>query len=109
MEMSTKMHEFTRTLISRGLGMYGPEKMQKICSDSGFRLDDDGSFEKNPEADLESAVQKLLINYSKFNLPAKMTAMVLAKKYNIKIPEALQKKRKRKSRFRHLFERTFSS
>lgn len=109
MEMRTNMHEFTKTLISRGLGMYGPEKMKKICSDSGFRLYDDGSFEKNPGEELQSAVQKLLINYSKFNLPAKMTAMVLAKKYNIQIPEALQKKQKRKSRFRRFFERTFSN
>ena len=99
-----KEKEFVEVLVKRGLGIYGKEKMAKICYDSGIALLDDDSIDFIDD-NIEEAIKKLLINYSKFNLVAKMTAVVLAKRYGIPIPPELQKKKKKKSRLRRLFSR----
>ncbi len=98
------MEEFLRTLIKRGLGLYGREKMAKICYDSGIALMDDDTIDFLDE-NVTNAVNALLINYAKFNLPARMTVMVLAKKYGIPLPEELRRKKKRRSRFLRLISR----
>ena len=101
MEMTMKeAHEFARILIMRGFGLYGDNKMMRICSDSGLSCDTDGSFTGINEENMDEVIQRLLINYSKFNLPAKMTSLVLAKKHGIPIPEELKAPPKKKSKYR---------
>ena len=95
--------QLTEILVSRGLGMYGHEMMQKICYDSGIALLDDDSIDWLQE-DKEKSMNDFLINYSAMNLAAKMTAIVLAKKYEIPIPEQIKKK-KRNSRFQRILRR----
>ncbi len=97
------LKEFTQILVQRGLGLYGREKMAQICYESDIALLDDDTIDFLSD-DLKKSVEKLLLNYSKFNLTAKMTAVVLAKRHGIPIPPALQKKKK-KSRIRRLFSR----
>ncbi len=93
-----RIEEFTKTLVKRGLGLYGREQMAKICYDSGIALLDDDSIDFLDE-DINAAVKKLIINYARFNLPAKMTAVVLAKNYGIPLPDELKSKKRRRSRF----------
>ncbi len=99
----SKEEALAEILVKRGLGIYGREKMAKICYDSGIALLDDDSVDFIDD-NKEEAIKKLLINYSKFNLVAKMTAVVMAKKYGVPIPPELQKKKK-KSRLRRIFSR----
>ncbi len=96
--------ELVTILVSRGLGIYGRDKMAQICMDSGVALLDDNTTDWLEE-DVEAALKKFLINYSKFNLAAKMTVLVLAKRFGVPIPEELKRKKKRKSRFRRLLSR----
>lgn len=95
-----QIDEFIQLLIMRGFGLYGDNKMMKICGESGLACRIDGSYEIKNKEELEETIEKLIINYAKFNLPAKMTAMVLAKKYNIPIPEELKASKKKKSKYR---------
>ncbi len=92
--------EFARILIMRGFGLYGDNKMLRICSDSGLSCETDGSFTGISEENMDEVIEKLLVNYSKFNLPAKMTSLVLAKKHGIPIPDALKAPTKKKSKYR---------
>ena len=101
-------NEFLSILISRGLGIYGHDRMVKICGNSGILLNDDDSFNLTSTNDLSTILNQFIVNYSQFNLPAKMTAMVLAKKFQIPIPDTLKQKPKKKSRFRRLLERRSS-
>jgi hypothetical protein len=91
--------EFARIIIQRGMGLYGTQKMLEICKKSGLSCRNDGTFEPLDEKKLEKKLEKLIINYAQFNLPAKMTALVLAKKHNIPIPEELKGKKRRKSKY----------
>lgn len=101
MEMNEDtVNEFARLLLMRGLGLYGDQKMTKICEESGLKCTSDGSFEKIQQEEISKTIEKLIVNYAKFNLPAKMTVLVLARKYNISIPEELKKTEKRKSKYR---------
>ena len=93
--------EFASVLIRRGLGIYGRIRVAEICSESNVALLDDNTVDWVTE-DIDKAVNDLIVNFSKSNLPAKMTAMVLAKKYGIPFPEELTKKKRRQSRFRRL-------
>ncbi len=104
MEMKDKYEAFTELLVQRGLGLYGRDRMAKICyeSDVGLLDDDTISFLSD---DKRAAMEKLIINYAKFNLVAKMTVMALAKQYEIEIPEEVKKKRGKKSRFARFFRR----
>lgn len=95
--------EFARLLIMRGFGLYGEKKMLKICGDSEITCRSDGSFDFNEEH-TEEALTKLMLNYAKFNLPAKMTVLVLARKYGISIPKELQSSNKKKSKYRQRTE-----
>lgn len=105
MEVSREnIDELVSTLVARGLGIYGREKMAEICLSSGVALLDDNTTDWL-EDDIEAALQKFLINYSKFNLAAKMTVLVIAKRYGVPIPEELKRKKKRKSRFRRLLSK----
>ena len=94
------INEFASILIKRGFGLYGDERMLKICTDSGIACETDGSFDKLTERNMNDTIKHLIINYSKFNLPARMTAIVLAKKYNIPIPNELKTPAKKKSKYR---------
>jgi len=96
--------EFARLLIMRGFGLYGEKKMVKICSDSEIACRSDGSFDYDEEH-TEEALTKLMLNYAKFNLPAKMTVLILAKKYGITIPEELKSSTKKKSKYRQRNEK----
>ena len=95
--------KFLKEIVNRGLGIYGPEKMAKICYESDVALMDDNSLDFLSE-NYKDSVSKLIENYSKINLSAKMTALILAKRYNIPIPDSLKKKKK-KSRFLGRFRR----
>ncbi|MBD3406777.1 MAG: hypothetical protein GF411_11740 [Candidatus Lokiarchaeota archaeon] len=99
-----QIEDMISTLVARGLGIYGREKMGEICLTSGVALLDDNTTDWLTE-DIETALNKFLVNYAKFNIAAKMTVMVLAKKYGIELPEELQRKKKRKSKFRRLLEK----
>ncbi len=96
--------EFAQLLIMRGLGLYGDKKMAKICDDSGMDCRAGSSYELPDNENIEDSLKKLMINYSKFNLPAKMTVLVLAKKYGMLIPEELKSSKKKKSKYRQKLE-----
>ena len=84
-------------MIHRGLGLYGQEVMAKIAYDSQIAVTDKNEIDWLTE-DHDAAIEKLLINYGKRSLPAKMTAVVLAKRYNVPIPEILTAAKKGKAR-----------
>lgn len=104
--MQDKQSEFLKALVERGLGIYGRDKMAQICHESQVALMDDNSLDWLTD-DHEKALQNLLINYSRINLPARMTVMVLAKKHDIPVPEELGKGKKR-SRFLGRLRNRFS-
>ncbi|MHA1821694.1 MAG: hypothetical protein ACTSU2_07130 [Promethearchaeota archaeon] len=94
----SKLLEFVRIMIKRGLGLYGPEEMAKICLDSGIAFTDDLEVEWLKD-DHNKCVHDLLVNYGSRNLPAKMTAIVLSRRYGIPTPqELLEQKKKRRFR-----------
>ena len=99
---------FVSNLVIRGLGLYGQEEMAKICYDSGIALTDLNEIEWMEKKPTE-AVQELLVNYGTRNLPAKMTAIVLARKFKVPVPEALtQKKRNTRQKVkRKIIKRIF--
>ena len=88
-----KKIDFLQILIRRGLGIYGREKITQICQESNIRLLSDDSIEWLVE-DRDKSLQTLILNYSQLNLPAKMTAMVLAKRFAIPIPEEFKARKK---------------
>jgi hypothetical protein len=84
-------------LISRGLGLYGRERMDMICKDSGISvLGSSTSFWATE--DPERATNLFLINYSKFSVAARMTVLIFTKKHGFPLPQELKSKRRRKSR-----------
>lgn len=88
-----QLKAFVDILVIRGLGLYGQAQMAKICYESGVALTDTNEIEWL-ESNHPIVVQKLLINYGLRNLPAKMTAIVLARQHNIPVPnELLERKR----------------
>lgn len=95
------LKEFVDTLVVRGLGLYGQEEMAKICYESGVALTDKNEIEWMGDQ-YSGIVQKLLINYGSRNLPAKMTAIVLARKHGIPVPNELIEKPKKKTGLRKL-------
>ena len=105
MGLNGNHEQFIRTLIMRGLGIYGYKKMAEICEESGIALLPNGEFEVISDAPTDKILHDIILNYSKFNLAAKMTAMLLAKRHNVPIPPDLTKK-KRLSRIRRLFKRS---
>lgn len=94
---SPNVQIFLKEIVERGLGIYGRDKMAEICYNSQIGLLDDYTLDWLSD-DHTEALNKLIVNYSKINLPAKMTVMVLAKKHGIKIPDTIQTTKKR-SRF----------
>ena len=94
---------FVQALIIRGLGIYGPQKMKTICIASDIDLNDDYNFEWQSE-DIDESVKKLQINYAKVNLPARMTVVVLAKKFGIHVPEEVRGPSNRQSKFKQSFD-----
>ncbi len=96
--------EFARLLIMRGFGLYGDKQMIKICKDSGIDCKTSDSYDFPDSENLEEALRKLMINYSSFNLPAKMTVLVLAKKFGLEIPEELKSSKKKKSKYKQKSE-----
>lgn len=98
--MTQNYFEFAQTLTLRGLGFFGRERMQAICTESGVTLNPDNTI--GFVIELTDAVSKLIINFSKANVIAKMTATTLAKQYKIPIPDEINKKKK-SSRFKRIF------
>ncbi len=94
---------FATIIIRRGLGLFGREKIKSIAYNSDILLKEDDSVEFINE-NHDSSIERLLINFSE-NLVAKMTAVSLAQKYKIPIPNELQKKSKKISRFKKFFNR----
>ncbi|MHA1784555.1 MAG: hypothetical protein ACTSVY_02260 [Candidatus Helarchaeota archaeon] len=103
-DLNVDLKSFVNLVIKRGLGLYGQEKMAKICYDSGIALTDKNEVEWLSDNHAEN-VKKLLENYGTQSLPAKMTAIVLARQHNIPVPESLLKKKKKKSRWLSRFRR----
>ncbi len=99
-----RVKELVSTLVARGLGLYGREKMARICYDSGVALMDDDTTDWLDD-DVEAALHRFLVNYAKFNVAAKMTVLVLAKKFGVPVPEELRRKKRRLSRLRRLLSR----
>ncbi|MHA1210892.1 MAG: hypothetical protein ACTSSH_00385 [Candidatus Heimdallarchaeota archaeon] len=97
-------NDFAKLLIMRGFGLYGDNRMMKICVDSGITCETDGSFTPIHEDNMEIIIEQLIVNYAKFNLPAKMTSLVLAKKYGIPIPDELRTSSSKKSKYRQKLE-----
>jgi hypothetical protein len=93
----SRLQEFVSIMVTRGIGLYGRDEMARICYDSGIALLDDNRIEWLEEGDRNKLVQRLLINYGSKNLPAKMTAIVLARQNNIPVPEELLEKKKKKT------------
>ena len=77
-----QLKTFVDILVLRGLGLYGQAQMAKICYESGVALTDTNEIEWL-ESNHPTVVQKLLINYGSRNLPANMTAIVLARQHKI--------------------------
>lgn len=93
-----QLKDFVDLMVTRGLGLYGQELMAQICFNSGIALTDRNEIDWLEENHFD-AVQNLLKNYGSRNLPAKMTAIVLARQHRIPVPdELLQKKRSNKRR-----------
>lgn len=100
----SKLIQFVKVVVQRGLGLYGQTEMAKICYNSGIALTDKNEVDWLSNEGHQKIIEKLLINYGSKNLPAKMTAIVLARQHNIPVPnELLEKKKKRRSRW---FSRT---
>jgi hypothetical protein len=97
MSEEDKLKGFVSIMVQRGLGLYGQTEMAKICYNSGIALTDQNEVDWLAENHTE-AVQKLLINYGSKNLPAKMTAIVLARQHNIPVPDALLEKKQMKKK-----------
>ena len=87
----------------RGFGLYGDKKMMKICSESEISCNTDGTFQIDDQK-IDVILTRLMINYAKFNLPAKMTVIILAKKYGITIPKELKSSKNKKSKYRQKIE-----
>ncbi len=98
------MTQLVTTLVKRGLGIYGRERMAKICEESGVALMDDDSVDWLDD-DKEKALNKFLITYAQQNVAARMTVKVLAKKHGVPIPKGLEKRSRIVSRFRKMFRR----
>ncbi|WP_457558437.1 hypothetical protein [Candidatus Harpocratesius sp.] len=98
-----KLMNFVNLMVTRGLGLYGQELMAKICYESGIALTDQNEIDWLEDNHIQ-AVNKLLVNYGSRNLPAKMTAIVLARQNQIPVPEELLTKRSSKKR-RSIFKR----
>lgn len=100
-----QLREFVEMMVQRGLGLYGSEIIAQICYDSGIAFTDTHEIDWLQD-DHEKAVNKLLVNYASRNLPAKMTAIVLARKYAIPIPnDLLDKKISGKRKFLSKFRK----
>ncbi|UYP48686.1 hypothetical protein NEF87_004971 [Candidatus Lokiarchaeum ossiferum] len=97
-----KLKEFVDLLVLRGLGLYGQEKMAEICYNSGIALTDKNEIEWM-EDNHTVVVENLLVNYGSKNLPAKMTAIVLARQHAIPVPQVLLAKKR--NRRRSIFKR----
>ncbi|MHA1682009.1 MAG: hypothetical protein ACTSUE_13810 [Promethearchaeota archaeon] len=100
----SSLAEFVHLLVQRGLGLYGKQEMATICYDSGIALMDKGEIDWLNDDHFKS-VQKLVKNYATRNLPAKMTAIVLARKYGIPIPASLESKRKGKGKLKRIWKK----
>ena len=93
--------EFVSKVAQRGLGIYGRIRVVEICLESNCKLLEDNTVNWLTD-DIDKAVSDFIINFSKPNQFAKMTVMLLAKKYDIPLPDELTKSKIRKSRFRKL-------
>ncbi|MCF2137837.1 MAG: hypothetical protein K9W43_11455 [Candidatus Thorarchaeota archaeon] len=98
------MQQLIGTLVARGLGIYGRERMAKICESAGIALLDDDTTDWLAD-DKERALNDFLVNYAQQNIAARMTVMVLAKRHGVPIPDKIQRKKRITSRFRRLFRR----
>ncbi|MEM2142315.1 MAG: hypothetical protein QXS20_02250 [Candidatus Thorarchaeota archaeon] len=93
-----RLKAFVSLVVQRGLGLYGQDEMARMCYESGIALTDMNEvdwLDGNPYDN----VQQLLIRYGSRNLPAKMTAIILARQHNIPVPEVLLEKRQKKRRW----------
>ncbi len=91
------METLVLDLIQRGLGLYGRERMEEILKRSGISVLENGtSFWADD--DKEDALNRFMINYSKFSIAARMTVLVFAKKHGIPLPMEMRSSKKRKSR-----------
>lgn len=97
-------HELVNLLVKRGLGIYGKQKMKKIARDSGIELQEDDTTKWNND-DHNEVLHNFLMNYAEFNVAAKMTAMVMAKRFNVPVPKNLGKQKK--SRIRRFIGKLF--
>ena len=94
-----KLKTFVDLMVKRGLGLYGASVMGEICYDAGIGLTDQHEVDWI-DNDHSACVQRLLVNYSLVNLVSKMTAIVLARRNSIPVPDKLLAKKNKKSRWK---------
>ncbi|MHA1228725.1 MAG: hypothetical protein ACTSPV_18520 [Candidatus Hodarchaeales archaeon] len=96
-----------KELINRGMGLYGRDKIAELAYKSGIALLDDNTVEwlDSEEKSHEDTIKNFLVEYSKINLPAKMTVIVYARKFKIDLPDSIRKRKRRRSRLRKWFSR----
>ncbi|MCY3413182.1 MAG: hypothetical protein INQ03_16200 [Candidatus Heimdallarchaeota archaeon] len=99
-----KYVSFLKIVVKRGLGLYGPEKMAQICHDSNILLLDDHSIQFNSD-NYEEITNDFIKNYVNINLIAKMTVIALAKQYDVPVADEIVNLKKKKSRFKRIFDR----
>ena len=94
-----------KELIARGMGLYGREAITRLAYNVGLAFLDDDSVEwlDSDPTTRETVIRNFLVEYSKINLPAKMTAIVYARKYRIELPDSVRKKKTRRTRLKKWF------
>ena len=89
---SIELKEIASILVRRGQTIYGRRKIIDICGKSQVSLLDDysGEFARD---DSKESLDKFLILYSKLGPAARLTLLILAKQYNVILPEEVIRKK----------------
>ncbi len=82
-----------KELVHRGMSLYGRKAIANLSYKVGLALLDDDTVEwLDPwKYSPEVVIRRFLIEYSKINLPAKMTAIVYSRRYQIPLPLDIRK------------------
>ncbi|MCY3410603.1 MAG: hypothetical protein INQ03_03095 [Candidatus Heimdallarchaeota archaeon] len=99
-----KIKNFINLLISRGLGIYGLNRMQSICKESHIELISQENLRYLSD-DYAETLRLFMINYSKFNIVARMTVIALAKQYEIPVPSEVRKAKREGTSFRRIIRK----
>jgi hypothetical protein len=83
---SIELKEVASILVRRAQTIYGRDKIVEICGKSQVSLLDDYSGEFASD-DTKESLETFLVLYSKLGPAAKLTLLILAKQYNVILPE----------------------